>query len=303
MDEPKYTDRNLYGQTGHPMPWDVAQLKLGDCYLLAPMASLAFQQPEAIERSIRYDAPTESFAVTLYKSQKAFLGLTSTPKAVNVTVSQADIDQEIKESSASRFDRGTGSIEATWPAVVETAYAKLSMKDGETLLDGFRHIGNGGWPRDAVYALTGEKAESVSDHSLRRGTLDQAHGRIETALKESRPIILTTRAVPGQPNDGLVTSDNGAGHAYTIESVTKDKSGNVTIKARNPWGTTWTLSMASPAKALRSKSTLRPFLRIIIFSRSILVRSKSGPTVSKMLRRIDAPRTNGEPRSIREIRT
>jgi hypothetical protein len=236
MAEPKYTEKNLYGETGHPQAWDVAQLHLGDCYLLAPMASLAYQQPERIEKAIRYDAPAASFTVTLYKSQKTFLGFSSKPKPVDVTVSQADIDQEVTRSGASMIGRTTGAIEATWPAVVETAYAKLAMTDGETLSDGFDHIGNGGWPQDALYALTGERSTSVSDYSLRHTSLERAHDQIEGALQEDRPIILTTRAVEGAPSDGLVTSDGGGGHAYAIENISKDQSGNVTIRARNPWG-------------------------------------------------------------------
>jgi hypothetical protein len=236
MAEPKYTEKNLYGETGHPQAWDVAQRFLGDCYLLAPMASLAYQQPERIEKAIRYDAPAASFTVTLYKSQKTFLGLSSKPRPVDVTVTQADIDQEVTRSGASMIGRGAGAIEPSWPAVMETAYAKMAMTDGETLDKGFDKTGNGGWPQDALYGLTGERSTSVSDYSLRHTTLERAHDRIERALKEDRPVILTTRAVEGSPNDGLVTSDGGGGHAYVIENVRTDQSGNVTIMARNPWG-------------------------------------------------------------------
>jgi hypothetical protein len=236
MNQPKYNEKNLYGETGHPQAWDVAQLRLGDCYLLAPMASLAYQQPAGIEKAVGYDPTAASFTVTLYKAQKTLLGLSSKPQAVNATVSQADIEQEVKISGASMIDRGTGAIEASWPAVMEAAYAKLEMKEGETLSDGFDRIGNAGWPKDAIYALTGERSTSVSDFSLRHTTLERAHARIDNALKQGRPVILMTRAIEGEPNDGLVTSDDGGGHAYAVESIRKGPTGNVTIKVRNPWG-------------------------------------------------------------------
>jgi hypothetical protein len=195
MAEPKYTEKNLYGDTGHPQAWDVAQLHLGDCYLLAPMASLAYQQPERIEKAIRYDAPAASFTVTLYKSQKTFLGLSSKPKPVDVTVSQADIDQE-------------------------------------------------------------------------------------GALLEDRPVILTTRAVEGAPNDGLVTSDAGGGHAYAIENISKDQSGNVTIRARNSWGH----NMDPPHGVSSQSPTVDVDLKTILENRH-LQQIDFGP---KPIRRMDA---------------
>lgn len=236
MTERKFTQTDLYGVTGHPTPDDIRQHMLGDCYLIYAMGSLAFHQPERIERAIRFEAARSSFDVTLYKEERGFLGTRGKVKPVHIEVTQADIQADLDAGGSSLIGPNTGWKGAAWPAVMEAAYAKFSTQPGETVADGFVHIGHGGYPRDAVFALTGERGPAI--RAVDPDTRDIAHtaDAIKHGLAEGRPVLLTTNPIAGPANDGLITSDGAAGHAYMVEGLSEDTSGQVHLTLRNPWG-------------------------------------------------------------------
>jgi hypothetical protein len=234
MEQRKYSNKDLYGKSGHPVASDIKQGQLGDCYLLASMGSLAFQQPALIESAIRYDAERESFRVSLYEAQRNLLGFKKEPKKVDVEVTQADL--------AADFAR-TGNIPAplsssppaVWPAVIETAYAKHAARSGETLEDGFDRIDNGGWPKDALFSLSGAPADQLTGSRLKHQKLSDVYEDLKHDLDEHRPIVLSTNPVNLTKEDGLLSSDNDAGHAYMVEGIRKVDD-QVKITLRNPWG-------------------------------------------------------------------
>ncbi|MGH8083350.1 MAG: C2 family cysteine protease, partial [Lysobacter sp.] len=95
---PRFTDKNLYGPSGHPQAADINQDDLGDCYFVAPLGALAQEQPSRVENSIKYDAAKGTFSVTFYKEEgTGFLGLTGTEvKPVTIEVTQKDLEYNIK---------------------------------------------------------------------------------------------------------------------------------------------------------------------------------------------------------------
>ncbi|PKU22194.1 C2 family cysteine protease [Telmatospirillum siberiense] len=229
-----YTDKHLYGRSRKPEASDIAQGKLGDCYFLAPLGSLAAQQPDKIQDAIKYDAQTQTFAVTLYG-----YGPNNQAVPIKVVVDQADL----------RGDRAIG-VDGTqshggdlplWPEVMECAYAKFSAGVGskETIDQELRDIGNGGDPCSVFYVLTGKDGQAFSADQLR--DKQKAFSELHDALQAHRPVVLNTNGMKDNARDGLVKGEwsetRRSGHAYMVEAVALDRRGNVMVTVRNPWGT------------------------------------------------------------------
>lgn len=233
MGEPTLTDQRLYGPSGKPQASDIRQNLLGDCYFVAPLGALATQQPAHIQDAIHYDARTSTFTVTLYEhGHGGFLGLRSEPKPVQIDVTQADIQADLTLSN----NLARGPSPAIWPAVMEAAYAKMGQQPTETMDDRLSKIGHGGWPKNAIYALTGESSKNLSAHDAKQATPEKVFEQLDSALKEGRPVVLSTNFMKTVPTDGLIQGDRGVGHVYIVEGVSKDAQGNVAMSLRNPWG-------------------------------------------------------------------
>lgn len=243
MNEPVYTDKDLYGQSGKPQAADIAQGQLGDCYFIAPLGSIANQQPATIQNAISYNADTQTFTVTLYQpGHSGFLGLHEVAKPVQIEVTQADLqgDKAVGVDGLDTKFNGKGPL---WPEVMESAYAKMQAehKPNETIQDELQHIGNGGRASNTIYALTGQHDQTVSAQAL--SDTGKAYEQINKALGEGRPMLLNTNPMKDMPTDGLVKGEwsdadpsKRSGHAYMVEGVSKDKDGNVMVTLRNPWG-------------------------------------------------------------------
>lgn len=121
-------------------------------------------------------------------------------------------------------------------------------KPADGLAEGYNKISHGGWPADAMRAVTGSAGSelkfSQGTFQTHGSALDQYGKGVELALKAGKPV--TAWSVPegdsrgwwGRltgapiPQDGLV--DN---HVYTVQSVAKDGSGEWQVTLRNPWAT------------------------------------------------------------------
>jgi Calpain family cysteine protease len=233
---PRFDARDLYGKGG-PKASDIKQDALGDCFFVATLGSVANAKPDTIRNAISYDSKTGNFTVKLYQNGKA----------QNVTISQADLTYNLARQGGSTVDN-TGKDSPIWPAVMETAYAKVldtNHKDG--LKQGFDTLGSGGKARNALAVITGSRG---TDFTYSKGFLegqqtaiDRLGKQAEAALANGRPLTLSTdperdtRSLLGKikgdaiPQDGLV--DN---HVYVVEGIIK--SGNdYLVTLRNPWGT------------------------------------------------------------------
>lgn len=237
MGDPIYTDKDLYDTSGKPHGSDIAQGALGDCYYIAPLGSLATQQPQTIQHAIHYDARDQTFAVTLYKE-----GVDHKPEPVTIKVTQADLqgDRAIGVDSSRYWTKPERA--PLWPEVMESAYAKLNAEyPNEPIADELHHIGKGGYPSNTIYALTGQHDTTMPASALR--DQDKAYTQLHQALQEGRPMLLSTNAMKDMPQDGLVKGEwnitdptKSSGHAYMVEKVTKDALGEVILTVRNPWG-------------------------------------------------------------------
>ncbi len=238
MGDPIYTDKDLYGPTGKPQASDINQGQLGDCYWVSPLGALASSQPDHIQNAISYNADKGTFTVTMYQEHRGFLGLHNTPRPVQVEVNQADIKSDLNIGVDGPHSNFKGDKPPIWPSVYEAAFAKMSEKPNQNLDDGLAKIGGGGNTPASMYTLTGVHDETLSAKSINKMGMDAAFTKLDAAMKEGRPMLLSSAPVgPDTPPDGLIRGDHGMGHAYMLEGVSKDPDGNVMLTVRNPWGT------------------------------------------------------------------
>lgn len=231
---PRFDASDLYHSTG-PTAADIKQDSLGDCFFVATLGAIADQQPQVIRDAISYDASTESFDVTLHDG--------GTPVTINVT--QQELEYNLSRAGGSLVDN-TGHDTGIWPAVMETAYAKMNDSNpADGLKQGFDVINGGGKARDALEVITGDRGTDLTyDKGFfesQGDAVDRLAKQAQAALGVGRPLTLSTdpesrsllERIKGDEGtqDGLV--DN---HVYVVESV-ENVDGEWQVTLRNPWGT------------------------------------------------------------------
>lgn len=214
-DERRWTDKDLYPHD--PTAADVKQDSVGDCYLVATMGAIANANPQWIKDRIHFDDQTGTFGVTLWDGHEW--------KHIDVT--QADIGTDIRHNGASWLDNGRPDA-ALWPAVLESAYAKLKYP-GRDLADALGNdvgIGQGGYAKDAMEALTGNRGTVINPESVwfTNQHIDQA---ISGALADHQPVTISTT-----PQGTPLTQS----HVYVVEGISGTGSDAV-VTLRNPWET------------------------------------------------------------------
>jgi len=198
-----FASRPLFSKYG-PRADDVYQGSIGDCYLLASIGSIANANPQLIRERIA-DLGDGTFAV-----QFASDGATAYVR----------VDADLPVSSAGLVFAKLGRQGSLWVAIVEKAYAFFRSGAGS-----YASLDNG-FMAD-VYDHLGLRNNSVFGASSAPSLLQ----RLQSDLSSGRAVTLGTR---GDCGDVPVM---GA-HAYMVDSVVSDASGNVThLRLRNPWGT------------------------------------------------------------------
>ncbi|RZL28947.1 MAG: hypothetical protein EOP64_02785 [Sphingomonas sp.] len=231
------TDKDLYGPRG-PSPDDIDQDFLGDCYLVATLSAVVLRHPVLIKNLIHYDRISQRFVVGLYDVKG---------KKRHVQVTQLELEDNMIRNGGSKMDN-TMQRKIVWPAVFETAYAKLyDSKPLDGLDQGYVKISGGGWPKDAMMAVTGSFGTEMKFQLVPRITRQQSinlfGSRVARALGRHRTITLwSVPEFDGRsqiqkknnapfPQDGL--ADN---HVYTVMAMTRSASQTWTVRLRNPWG-------------------------------------------------------------------
>jgi hypothetical protein len=170
--------------------------------------------------------------VTLYKESAR-----GDAEAVTIPVTQRDLLDNIKRGGGSKVDNRPGTDGPIWPAVMETAYAK--MNDGNWsngLAQGYRVLNEGGHSREATFAVTGERGTDLKAPKMLTvdRKVERLYDEVSDAIKQDRPVTLETRRERSADGaqDGL--EDN---HVYIVDKIYKDINGDVRLKLRNPWNT------------------------------------------------------------------
>lgn len=254
---PKFSDKNLYGPSG-PSANDIKQDAFGDCYFVATLGAVAQQNPKIIRDAIYYEPNSQQFRVRLYdlKGQVKYIWVT-----------QAELQDNVNRQGGSYVDN-TGKYERTWPAVIETAYAKLfdsNPKDG--LGEGYQKIISGGWPSDAMMAIIGNAGTQVTYHYYlllgTYGSVALLGAKVATSLQQHKSVTLWSvpevdsrslwQRLSGAPipQDGLV--DN---HVYTVVSMAQNGT-DWKVTVRNPWGTNMGVGEGQDTKSATLTISLR----------------------------------------------
>lgn len=216
--------RKLFGQAGDPVesvkPEAVLQGRVGNCYFMAAMASLAQTNPKAIVDMIK-DNGEGTYTVT-------FPGAKDEP----ITVS-APTEYEL-----SRFARS--GPHGTWPAVLEKAYGAYCSKcvSRQSIFrlgraaNSPQEATDGGSVRNAgLEILTGRPIDRLLVDT------DDIHTALMEAFRDGRPATAFINnelgAIIGLADN--LTNDAGipCGHEYSLLSYDPEKK---TLTIRNPWG-------------------------------------------------------------------
>ncbi len=259
----------LFG-AGGPSMNDINQGQLGDCYLLAGLAEVAYQNPTAITSMIT-DNGNNTYGVRFFINGAA--------NYVTVNASFAN--------GQCIFNSGTN----IWASLVEKAYAQLQTSGavtGNTAANygnAWSTIGNGGNPAYTLEEITG--APTITQF--------QSTGSAWTNVTYSSS--LSSTAAPGGASLAAVQSaliaDLAAGDDVVLSSFTnaKDSLGRTTLVAnhamsiygydaatqmfeiRNPWGT---------AARQSWDTTFEVSLSTLLAARDAITIANVGPTATPL---------------------
>jgi len=190
--------------TSGPLENDVKQGASGDCWLLATLASVAKVDPSEIRNLVT------AVGDGTYEVKFDIKGKFTTVRVDGQLPATAD-------GTLAYAGLGTGG--SIWVAIVEKAYAAVRTNAASyASLDS-------GW-MDEAFAILGDTSASSF-------AADNAQSLLSTLSKDLSAGDSIVMGI-NQAADGAQLV---AGHAYTVDSVTADASGNsVSLRLRNPWG-------------------------------------------------------------------
>jgi hypothetical protein len=198
------------GDTNSVAMNDIHQGQTGDCWMMAPLATLAQKDPEAIKRMIQQN-PDGTYTVTFKERQWPL----DTYVDRKVTVSGGFPNSLSQPGDKNR--KGVGEI---WPQIIEKAYAKYK--------GGYDKI-NGGNPAEFLEALTGRPSNQVP--GFMTGMM-YPFQQMENDFNSGKSVVLGTYD-KGNGNYGLVPD-----HAYALNRIYTDPTGRQMVELYNPWGNT-----------------------------------------------------------------
>ncbi len=196
-------------------PGDVQQGRLGDCYFLASLQTVAQKDPEAIANMIHENGQgadgRHTYTVT-------FPGAKNQP----ITVDQPNVyEDSVTAQNASGL----------WTNVLELAHREIT---GKNMHD------NGGYPTDALELLTGRQAVQSKIDQMKGDTLkDILNISNDSNILATACTAKTTTVTDASGN----TVDIEAPHAYSIVGY-DEKHGLVTVS--NPQGLNGVEAMKHP---------------------------------------------------------
>lgn len=190
---------------------DAVQGAIGDCYLIAAMASIAHSHPEAIRRAIRNNGDG-TFTVTLFERPQP-RGRT---RPVKVTV-----DGRLPQTWTSLAYAHSPEDSELWPALLEKAYAK--WKGGYAAIDK-------GYPSAALGALTGGTPRST--YVFPDSDPEKVFDALKAEVKARKCITAMTCRYRKSEYAGTGLLPH---HVYSVLDVA-ERDGQQLVRLRNPLG-------------------------------------------------------------------
>lgn len=187
---------------------DPLQGNVGNCYLIAAMASLAKVKPEVLTRAIQAN-PDGTFTVTFHERKKG----KAQPSPVKVTV-----DGRFPHRDGQLEFGGARSANELWPLIIEKAYSAWK---------GSYHLTEGGMSATTLEALTGAKPGFFPVDDALDG--DAIFQRLKKLSADGAAVVALSK--PWEPSARNLVND----HAYSVLGV-EEKRGKRFVTLRNPWG-------------------------------------------------------------------
>jgi hypothetical protein len=214
--EPKTTDASMHYKNFSTQPLfsdagpaadDVRQGYIGDCYWVVSLSSVAKVDADKIRQSV-VDLGDGTYAVQLNRNGiQTFVRVDGNlPTWSNGPLAYADL----------------GAQGSTWVGIMEKAFTYVRAGANPTA-PSYGTIDNGGWMSESYDAL------NLSSTDLGATSATDWANQVRSALASNKAITFGTISKPtGAPLIG--------DHAYMVDHLGTDASGNATVTLRNPWG-------------------------------------------------------------------
>ncbi|EER13773.1 conserved hypothetical protein [Perkinsus marinus ATCC 50983] len=219
---PGYT---LFDPTTGPVPEDVLQGALGDCWMLSALAALCQQRPELVKDLFPYQDTTERSTVGVY-----LVRLCDSNSAWRLVVVD---DHFLSTTPGHRVFAGRSS-RVLWVSLLEKAYAKLSGSyeaiEAGTASEGLTMLT--GWPC-TVYRLQADQQGSTNG-----GIIQEDDDVLWGSLVSHDGVHIMCAScgfVDGVSKEEYEAMGLFSEHCYSILNVVA-LDGLRLLKLRNPWG-------------------------------------------------------------------
>ena len=218
------TDAPLFKSAG-PSADDVNQGAVGDCYFLAALADVAYNNPDYI-KSMIWSNGDGTYGVKFYD--------TTSKLPVYVTV-----DGELNQYAAGWGDQWTWYVTgngAAWVSLVEKAYVEYTVITNQNTFIGQGQNNSydsiyGGFSKGLV-AITGMNTKNYSSSSYSSETLwEQSLQNYVTPAIQNKLSVMYASNVDSYDTNGM--QDLISGHMFSVLGV-DSTNGNLIL--RNPWG-------------------------------------------------------------------
>lgn len=208
------------GDAGAIDPNDVNQDGYGSCAVLSTVKAIAAQNPETIQNMIR-DNGDGTYTVTFQRHDGGFLGIEALGggwESVEITVAGP-----FDGAAADPGDVGSDGQGEVWPAIIEKAYGQFTGQ-------GYATYNDGELPSSVQEAILGRESTTAAPSDYSAGDLNER-------LESGEAVVAWTAGFDTPEQQALADQYNVAGgHAYRVEDVYIDESGETRIKLDNPWG-------------------------------------------------------------------
>jgi hypothetical protein len=187
---------------GGPSENDIAQGNIGDCYFLSTLSAVAKTDPNLIRQSIT-ELSNGDFQVAFHSNGQ--------------TVDEVVDDKLAVASNGQLVYSQLGQGGCMWVAIMEKAFCAFYGNNSYNSI-------SGGW-MDSVFAALGTTPTDITSAASGAALL----ASIQSELNAGEAVTIGIN----QPQDGAALIGD---HAYTVDSIGTDSSGNLTLTVRNPWG-------------------------------------------------------------------
>ncbi len=243
-----YVDKKnipLWTKQSPPSIEHIKQGSLGNCYLLATLASIMLKDP-GFPMKMMQDNPDGTVTVKLFDVQQA-----STPSGFMAREKYVKVKKSVPEQEG----KALYAQEHLWVQMIEKAYAaggftgNLLKTPSSTSEPQYEDIGSGN-AQHAFRVLLGQDAtyKGLSKITGNEEKKDKLFLQIQTALQDKKPITLGTKKFGDLPSHKQGKATKGAGlagedilenvvlqHAYSVIRTEADQFSRYII-VRNPWG-------------------------------------------------------------------